>query len=174
MFILLQGLSYCLTLVGGPGNKANSYKVDYWKFRILSTALVVCILGFTRPDSPFNIPGQSCHSGQISLVGEHKQTTCSKIVGMMPDYCIFLLCTTVLIWCDMLITLTCYMWKFKVLLGFPPKQLICEDKSDSLSSLDIRSGDTLIIEEDKKAPRIPLDSYKKSLGSAALGKLTRK
>ena len=72
MFILLQGLSYCLTLVGGPGNKANSYKVDYWKFRILSTALVVCILGFTRPDSPFNIPGQSCHSGQISLVGEHK------------------------------------------------------------------------------------------------------
>ncbi|XP_066027386.1 ubiquitin thioesterase OTU1 isoform X2 [Pocillopora verrucosa] len=62
----------------------------------------------------------------------------------------------------------------RILLGFPPKQLICEDKSDSLSSLDIRSGDTLIIEEDKKAPRVPLDSYKKSLGSAALGKLTRK
>ena len=172
MFILLQGLSYCLTLVGGPGNKANSYKVDYWKFRILSTALVVCILGFARHDSPFNIPGQSCHSGQISLVGEHKDN--------LPQDCgndarlLHLPFATVLIWCDMLILLTCYMWKFKVLSGFPPKQLICEDKSDSLSSLDIRSGDTLIIEEDKKAPRVPLDSYKKSLGSAALGKLTRK
>ena len=63
---------------------------------------------------------------------------------------------------------------FLVLSGFPPKQLLLENKNNSLSSVDIRSGDTLIIEEDKKAPRVSLDSYKKSLSSAALGKMTRK
>ncbi|XP_020620581.1 ubiquitin thioesterase OTU1-like isoform X3 [Orbicella faveolata] len=61
----------------------------------------------------------------------------------------------------------------RILSGFPPKQLICQDKGSSLSSLDIRSGDTLIIEEDKKAPKVLLDGYKKSLSSAALGKITR-
>ena len=86
---------------------------------------------------------------------------------MMPYDCTFLL--QVLNWCDMLISLTYNIWTSKVLSGFSPKQLICEDKSDSLSSLAICSGDTLIIEEGKKAPRIPLDSYKKSWGSATLG-----
>jgi len=62
----------------------------------------------------------------------------------------------------------------RILSGFPPKQLFCQDKGNSLSSLDIRSGDTLIIEEDKKAPKVSLDSYKKSLSSAALGKISRK
>lgn len=61
-----------------------------------------------------------------------------------------------------------------VLSGFPPKQLLWGNKGDSISSVNIRSGDTLIIEEDKKAPRPSLDSYKKSLCSAALGKITRK
>ena len=61
-----------------------------------------------------------------------------------------------------------------VLSGFPPKQLIFRDESTLLSTVDIRSGDTLIIEEDKKAPRVSPDSYKKSLCSAALGKITRK
>ena len=61
-----------------------------------------------------------------------------------------------------------------VLSGFPPKQLLLENKDEALSSVDIRSGDTLIIEDDKKAPRVSLDSYRKSLSSAALGKITRK
>lgn len=62
----------------------------------------------------------------------------------------------------------------RILSGFPPKQLLLENKDEALSSVDIRSGDTLIIEEDKKALRVSLDSYKKSLSSAALGKITRK
>ena len=61
-----------------------------------------------------------------------------------------------------------------VLSGFPPKQLLWKTKDDLLSSMDIRSGDTLIIEEDKCAPRLALDSYKKSLCGASLGKITRK
>ena len=61
-----------------------------------------------------------------------------------------------------------------VLSGFPPKQLQWKTKDDLLSSVDIRSGDTLIIEEDKCAPRVLVDSYKKSLCGAALGKITRK
>lgn len=49
-----------------------------------------------------------------------------------------------------------------------------KNKDDAISSVDVRSGDTLIIEEDKKAPRPSLDGYKKSLSSAALGKMSRK
>lgn len=146
--------------------------MEYWKIRFLSTALVVHRVGFTRHDSPLNISWQFCNSGQISSVAEYKYNLQQD--GRNDAIWLHLSFATVLIWCDMLISLTYNIWTSKVLSGFPPKQLICEDKSDSLSSLDIRSGDTLIIEEDKKAPRVPLDSYKKSLGSAALGKLTRK
>ena len=65
------------------------------------------------------------------------------------------------------------MLSLSVLSGFPPKQLRCGNNNDTLSSLNIRSGDTLIIEEDKTAPRL-LDSYKKSLCNATLGKMARK
>lgn len=49
-----------------------------------------------------------------------------------------------------------------------------KNKDDVISSVDVRSGDTLIIEEDKNAPRPSLDGCKKSLSSAALGKMSRK
>ncbi|XP_068674999.1 ubiquitin thioesterase OTU1-like isoform X1 [Montipora foliosa] len=62
----------------------------------------------------------------------------------------------------------------RILSGFPPKQLLWKTMDDSLSSMDIRSGDTLIIEEDKKVPCVSLDSYKKLLSGTALGKITRK
>ena len=55
-----------------------------------------------------------------------------------------------------------------------PKQLMWKNKDDVISYVDVRSGDTLIIEEDKNAPRPSLDGYKKSLSSAALGKMSRK
>lgn len=62
----------------------------------------------------------------------------------------------------------------RILSGFPRKQLLWKSKDDLLSSVDIRSGDTLIIEEDKCAPKVLMDSYKKTLCGAALGKITRK
>ena len=49
-----------------------------------------------------------------------------------------------------------------------------KNKDDVISSVDVRSGDTLIIEEDKNAPRPTLDGYKKSLSSEKKKKMSRK
>lgn len=46
----------------------------------------------------------------------------------------------------------------RILFGFPPKELQIIDKSAALSSLAIKSGDTLIVEENKNAPIIEQNS----------------
>ncbi|KAK3754883.1 hypothetical protein QZH41_018939, partial [Actinostola sp. cb2023] len=42
----------------------------------------------------------------------------------------------------------------RILSGFPPHEINCKVKTAYLSSLGIRSGDTLIVEVDRTAPRI--------------------
>ena len=58
---------------------------------------------------------------------------------------------------------------FAVLSGFPPKEILCPGKELLLGALGIRSGDTLIVEEDKQACR-----SKPKLSNEAPGKLARK
>lgn len=41
---------------------------------------------------------------------------------------------------------------FAVLNGFPPKELIIENINQSIPTLSIKSGDTLIVEENKSLP----------------------
>ena len=43
---------------------------------------------------------------------------------------------------------------FSVFNGFPPKELFVDDTNTVLSTLSIKSGDTLILEENKHAPAV--------------------
>ena len=69
-----------------------------------------------------------------------------------------------------------YPWFSLVLLGFPPKQLTWPAVDSPLSLTMIKSGDTLIVEEDKSQPRL-LTAHHLAMDSSSInkvGKLTRK
>ena len=71
------------------------------------------------------------------------------------------------------------LFVFLVLLGFPPQKLSWSDADSSLSSIAIRSGDTLIVEEDRTQPRVltsprPSPRLSATGPNSCTGKLTRK
>ncbi|EDO34238.1 predicted protein, partial [Nematostella vectensis] len=62
----------------------------------------------------------------------------------------------------------------RVLTGFPPRELIFEDKGAKLSYVNIRSGDTLIVEQDTTAPRILQVNQSHSTEASSTVPLSRK